>query len=442
MDQEQLLRSTAENILNAIRGGALTRQPLQIFRIRKRRGLRVGCLELQAGTDNGKLRGALAAHDAAALRPLISWRTDVEPIITIAGSGQDAAVRVEIPWPSNLSTSKIALSTLNRPSGDRWQLAWWVGPEQYGGLRGLRLGDSTPHILIAGITGTGKSILLQQLIAQLAEQHVLIVIVDAKGGRAIKMVSTARGTVGPIAHQPIDIRSALSWVLKQMRDRYDGGQDTRPIVLVIDELVNLTRDAAMRPLLETIITEGREARVFVVAATQYPTIEAITPIIARNFVARIALHVPDQAASAVATGDPSYQAHKLLMAGDSLIISPGGRSARVQVAYLDRPDTIQRWTPPLTEWPEDGEADIPTRWPTAAELAHALIAARQDPPDGRKRLADRLREDTPPIPAGHADRMQALVATGRSLLGELARLGVSVCLPAGETRQNQPETAI
>jgi hypothetical protein len=436
--KDDLLVKTAQNILQECAAGRVARASIYIQRIATTPGLRVGRIDLKAGHKNGPLYSALAAHEAAALRHLIAWRTDAVPMVSIVGTGDQAAVSVEVPWPDDMAMRDIPLSgvRLPKPTGRDPDLEWWIGPSQFGGLIGLSLCDETPHILIVGVPGAGKSVILQSLIAQVAgsDMERLVILLDAKGGRAIKRLGHARWTVGPVAHELLDIHLALRWIIRQMHDRYDGGQDTRQIILVADELSDITQDKELRPLFEQVLQKGREARINIVAATHHPTTEVLSSLIARMFTARIALRVQDQASSTVATGDPDLHAHRLLPRGDCLVITAAGRHSRVQAAYLDRPDQVPTWPHLLDEWPADPEAALPERWPSPAETVHSIAAALHPEPEGRKKLEARLQSDHQPI--YHANRMQELVDWGRKVVDEMTRLGLSVCLSAEETLQN------
>ena len=429
--KRDLLTRLAQMVDYHARTGQLVRRtPIPIRKATVIPGLRVGALELHAGLESDRLIEALTRRSCALLRPLVPWSFPGEPIVELAGP----AIRVEIAWPDELAIQQVLLSRIRAGHVDGAQRpgdcpTWTIGVSQWGSAAGGEISDRMPHWLAVGSTGSGKSIALESFIAQMARyKDVLIVLVDAKGSKVVQNMRAARGVWGPIARDPVSIRSALAWAVRQMQDRFaavgnDNPLDRRPLVVVIDELANVVKDSTSAAQVELLATQGREANVHLFAATQYSTIDALGGAqIARNFLARIALHVPDQSASQVtAQGLP---AHQLLMHGDAYIIYPDQPHVRVQVAILDSDVVVPTWRPPLDDWPETS-AEIPTRWPRPDEVAHSLISASQPKIEGRSRLAQRYQAAG--IPVSSAERLQALVGYGRQVHAELTRVGVSVC---------------
>ncbi len=431
--KRDLLTRLAQSVEYYARTGQLVRRtPIPIYKATVIPGLRVGAIEFDAGLESDRFIEALTRRGCVLLRPLIPWHFPGDPIVELVGP----AIRVEIAWPDELATQQVKLSRIRQgradPDGNPHageSPVWTIGVSQWGDAVGGELSDRMPHWLIVGSTGSGKSIALESFIAQMSRyKDILIVLVDAKGSRVIQNMRSARGVWGPIARDPVGIRSALSWAVRQMQDRFaaignDNPLDRRPLVVVIDELANVVEDPTSAAQLELIATQGREANVHLVGATQYSTIKALGGAqIARNFLARIALHVPDQSASQVtALGRP---AHNLLMNGDGYAIYPDMPYIRVQVAILDADFVVPTWRPPLDDWPES-TVEIPTRWPRPDELAHSLISASQQKIEGRSLLAKRYQSAG--IPVSSAERLQALVSYGRQVHAELTRVGVSVC---------------
>lgn len=417
-------------------GQLVRRTPIRINRATVIPGLRVGALELHAGLESDRLLEALTRRGCALLRPLIPWPFTGEPIVELVGP----AIRVEIAWPDDLAVQQIPLSRIRaRTPSDSPHAndvpVWMIGVSQWGDAVGGELSDRMPHWLVVGSTGSGKTIAVESFIAQMARyQDILIVLVDAKGSQVIQRMRAARGVWGPIARDVVGIRSALSWATHQMQGRFsavgnDLPIDRRPLVVVIDELANVVKDPPSAAALELIATQGREANVHLFAATQYSTIEAQGGAqVARNLLARVALHVPDQSAAQVtAQGLP---AHQLLMHGDAFVIYPDQPHVRVQIAILDADVVVPTWRPPLDDWPE-AAVEIPTRWPRPDEVAHSLISASQAKTEGRARLAQRLMEAG--IPVSSHDRLHALVRYGREVHAELTRNRVSVCPVSADT---------
>lgn len=433
----ELLTRLAHGVEHYARTGQLVRRtPIPIRKATIIPGLRVGALEFHAGLESDRLLEALTRRGCALLRPLVPWQFPGEPIVELAGP----AIRVEIAWPDDLAVQQVKLSRIRRrPAPDVPRAGdaptWTIGVSQWGDAVGGELSDRMPHWLAVGSTGSGKSVAVESFIAQMARYpDILIVLVDAKGSRVIQNMRAARGVQGPIARDLVSIRSALAWSVRHMQDRFasisNGNSfDRRPLVVVIDELANVVKDQPSAAQLELIATQGREAGVHLFAATQYSTIDALGGAqIARNFLARIALHVPDQSASQVTAG--GLPAHQLLMHGDAYIIYPDMPHVRAQVAILDQDVVVPTWRPPLDDWPAS-DVEIPTRWPRPDEIAHSLISASQTKFEGRALLAKRFQAAG--IPVSSADRLQALVGYGRQIHAELFREGLSVCPVAPDT---------
>jgi hypothetical protein len=420
---------------HASSGQLVRRTPIRIAKATVTPGLRVGALELHAGLESDRMIEALTRRGCALLRPLVPWPFPGEPIVQLAGP----AIRIEIAWPDNLAIHQIALSRIrsrgvsgNGPSGNAHSQndpTWTIGVSQWGEAIGGELSDRMPHWLVVGSTGSGKSIAVESLIAQLARhKDLILVLVDAKGSRVIQRMRAARGVWGPIARDVVGIRAALAWSVRQMADRFaaignDQAADPRPLVVVIDELADVVKDNFCATQVELVATKGREANVHLVAATQYSTVDALGgPQIARNLLARVALHVPDQSAAQVtAQGLP---AHQLLMAGDAYVIYPDQPHVRIQVAMLDDDVVVPTWRPPLDDWPA-ADLELPARWPHPDEIAHSIISATQIKREGRGALARRFAAAG--VPVSSAERMQSLVQLGREVHAELNREGLSVC---------------
>ena len=429
-EKVELLRQFAKRIERAcLMGQVVRRRSVQLQRAVMSRGLRAGCVDLFAGMETDRVFSALSRSDAAMVRPLVpaGWSFAGSPSVSLVGR----AIRIEVAWPEHLAVTRVPLSRLKIPSSTgaaTAPLRWMVGLSQFGHVaEGLvTLGDEAPHALVCGTTGAGKSVVQEALIAQMAQREdVRMVVIDGKGSKHIAHVANARGMVGPVARDSVSIRAALQWAVREMQQRYGGARDTRAVLIVIDELWNIVQDEKAKALLTLLLSQGREARCFVVAATQYPTVDAIGgPQAARNFVMRIAMHVPDLAASYVATGLQNANAHRLMMKGDALKVMLGGDMVRLQTAYADNLDRLPRARPEFEEWPDEEAAmDMPSRF-EAEHVAHAIISASQSNGEGRRRLLTRLLDAG--LKKYSSEKMQALAEFGRQVLTEMKRNGWSV----------------
>lgn len=146
------------------------------------------------------------------------------------------------------------------------------------------------HTLIAGATGSGKSVLLHLLLSEFPQCQKMVI--DLKRvefvGEKKKLLMYADDLQGAInlleaANRIINKR------LKKMQRKGMKKTSERSVLVVIDELIPLTKGGKRReavPLLERISTIGRAAGVFLVACTQRPTNDTITPVLSANFSVR------------------------------------------------------------------------------------------------------------------------------------------------------------
>ncbi len=216
-----------------------------------------------------------------------------------------------------------------------------------------------PHLLIAGATGSGKSVCVNAIVTSLlmsnGPETVRFVMVDPKmvelpGYNGIPHL------LGPVITDPSQAAGALSWLMLQMDDRYrlfsDVGvrnileynrkaqrsrtrQPLPYVVLVIDELADLMMTAAV-DVERQLCRLGQMARatgIHLVLATQRPSVDVITGLIKANFPARIAFAVTTQIDSRVILDTPG--AEKLLGRGDMLFMAPdSAKLARIQGCYV------------------------------------------------------------------------------------------------------------
>jgi len=214
-----------------------------------------------------------------------------------------------------------------------------------------------PHLLIAGATGSGKSVCINAVICSLlmnnGPESVQLMMVDPKmvelpGYNGIPHL------VGPVLTDPTHAAGALAWLMLQMDERYrmfaDSGvrniveYNSRKarrggalpyIVLVIDELADLMMTAAddIERQVCRLAQMSRATGIHLVLATQRPSVDVITGLIKANFPARIAFAVTSLIDSRVVLDGPG--AEKLLGRGDMLFMAPDSpKLARIQGCYV------------------------------------------------------------------------------------------------------------
>jgi len=391
-------------------------KPIRVTSAQVVNGPRAGALLLSAGFDAGALLRALQADDCATLRQLIPYGFAGAPIAFMV----ERTIRVEAGWPKGLADDDIPLKALGQhpTNGGRWL----VGRNERGDVLTAGLDDHTPHWLVSGQTGSGKSTALVSAIAQLAKDpDNRLLLIDAKHGASFRAVASVRGRIGPVADDILSARGALAWTVREMAVRYSGGRDTRRVVVVIDEVQAIADDPLASESLRQVVSTGRGCGVHVIAATQHPVVAALGgPTVGRNLVGRLALRVADAEASRVAVGASQPRADYLLGRGDGYGVAPGAVH-RVQCAYLD--SEPERAEPDLTEWPE-ADAELPSGWPVGTEVGAALLSVSRG--EGRAKF----QRACSALGVKVADNNKAvrLLGLARDTLAWLGEHGADVCL--------------
>jgi len=440
MSRTELLTRWGSLLANAARSGALTGKPLPISRIETIKGPRAGALEIFAGLASGGLLRALARDGCANLRQFVPWSFVGDPQAFMAGR----YVRVEAGWPTGLADSIIRLGDCdNYVSGKYANDGRWIAGKNENAKTVMpKLGDKTPHFLVSGATGSGKSKALQCAVLQLAQDDKnAIVLVDGKMGESLKPLERLPGVVGPCAVDGPQVRNALGWAACEMRRRYESGNRDGRVVVVIDEFQELVQDPVVVDLLRKLCAQGRAAGVHLLLATQHPTVAAFgDSSIRRNLVGKIALHVLDADASRVAVGGSNPRADYLLGAGDSYTIAPGN-CHRVQLAFVDESDVTRIEEPGYSwiysRWPDFDGGDVGQDLPdvawkyTGAELAVSLVSASYS--EGRPAMVRRLQDAELGKPG--AERAIRLLKLGRDTNEWLGDNNFTVCL-AGDAQSD------
>jgi hypothetical protein len=404
-------------------------------------GPRVGALEIHAGVNSGSLMKSLSASQCALLRQFVPWHFTGNPQAFMHGR----YVRIEAGWPRELATSMIRLSDLSDkpPLGGRFV----AGMSEEGDTVVPTLDDRTPHFLISGTTGSGKSVTMRSIALQLsADPKNQLVLVDGKYGDSLRAVQRLAGVVGPCAVDTEAARNALGWVHAQMRQRYLSGKWQTRLVVLIDEVQEFIEDAMFVSLLQRLTSQGRAAHVHCIVGTQHPTVDSFGDTrIRRMLPGKIALMVDDPDASRVAVGGALPRADQLLGAGDAYTIGPGS-CHRVQIAYaddaIDDDARLGRWEFP--GWPmyepeDPREMGEEVNWSySGAELAVSIVSAQKG--EGRPTMIKRLEEAGLGRPG--SQRAARLLDLGREAFEWLSEHDHAACLPGNGHGESEiaPET--
>ena len=212
-----------------------------------------------------------------------------------------------------------------------------------------------PHVLIAGATGSGKSVAINTFMCSMlfraSPAEVKFILVDPKRVELTGYNDIPHLLV-PVIVEPKKVVSALKWAADEMDNRYKklaevgvkniasynelAGLAAMPnIVIVIDELADimLFAPAEVEESITRIAQMARAVGIHLVLATQRPSVDVITGLIKANIPARIAFNVSSMMDSRVILDGPG--AEKLLGRGDMLYIPPDqSKPSRVQGTYV------------------------------------------------------------------------------------------------------------
>jgi S-DNA-T family DNA segregation ATPase FtsK/SpoIIIE len=219
-----------------------------------------------------------------------------------------------------------------------------------------------PHMLIAGQTGSGKSVMINTVLTSLLYKNspsdMKLILVDPKQVE-LTPYNDIPHLLTPVITEPEKCISALKWAVSEMERRLKtfasvskrniaefnslSDQDSMPyVVIVIDELADLMMMAArdVEALIVRIAQKARAAGIHLVLATQRPSVDVITGLIKANVPARVAFTVASQVDSR--TIIDGVGAEKLLGMGDMLFsTSDMPKPIRVQGAYITDDETIK-----------------------------------------------------------------------------------------------------
>ena len=216
---------------------------------------------------------------------------------------------------------------------------------------------SMPHLLIAGTTGSGKSVCINTIITSLLYKHspdnCKLVLIDPK----MLELSSYEGIphlLSPVITDAKKATSALSWTVKEMENRYklmssegvrniDGYNQKHKlkmpyIVVVVDEMSDLMLISSreIESYVQKLSAMARAAGIHIIMATQRPSVDVITGTIKANFPTRISFQVSSKIDSKTILGEQG--AEQLLGKGDMLFMSSANKIFRIHGPYVSEGD--------------------------------------------------------------------------------------------------------
>ncbi len=213
--------------------------------------------------------------------------------------------------------------------------------------------SSMPHLLIAGTTGSGKSVCINTIILSLLYRHTpercKFILIDPK----MLELSTYEGVphlLCPVITEAKKAASVLGWVVKEMESRYrlmtkegvrniDGYNSKHKlpmpyIVVVVDEMSDLMLVAGkeIENYIQKLSQMARAAGIHIIMATQRPSVDVITGTIKANFPTRISFQVTSKIDSRTILGEQG--AEQLLGKGDMLYMSSANKVIRIHAPFV------------------------------------------------------------------------------------------------------------
>lgn len=238
-----------------------------------------------------------------------------------------------------------------------------------------------PHLLIAGATGSGKSVCINAITTCLlfnnTPEDLRLVMIDPKRVELSRFNGLPH-LLGRVEHEPERVIAVLKWVTREMDERYnkfaqigarnleDYNRKVRPrserlpcIIVIIDELADLmlAEPEEMEWLVCRIAQMARATGIHLIIATQRPSVDVVTGLIKANFPARISFAVTSQVDSRVILD--SAGAETLLGEGDMLYLAPdSSKLVRIQGCFVSDKEikrVVEFWQERAgLEWLEEG----------------------------------------------------------------------------------------
>jgi S-DNA-T family DNA segregation ATPase FtsK/SpoIIIE len=320
---------------------------------------------------NGKVKVERDGSPKVRLEEVSKTRVKVERIASLANDLALAlavpSIRVESPVPGtglvgievpNTGTALVSLRSVVESAAfqklrSKSKLAVALG-KGAGGEPAVADLAKMPHLLVAGATGTGKTVCLNNLITCLlmltTPAEVRLIIIDPKRVEMIAF-SHVPHLITPVVVEINKVIEVLRRVTKEMDNRYHklaavgvrkiedynkkAAEPLPYIVVLVDELADLMMSSAeiIEPLICRLAQLSRATGIHLVLATQRPSVDVVTGLIKANFPARISFAVPSMVDSRTILDTSG--AERLIGPGDMLYLPPdAGKPVRLRGCFV------------------------------------------------------------------------------------------------------------
>ncbi len=316
-------------------------------------------------------RYEIAMPEGISVKKILSLDADIAYALSARGQ-----IRIEAPVPGrsivgievpNDKVAKVSIKDVLMSKEFTMSpspLAFSLGKDITGTVRVCNLAKM-PHLLVAGTTGSGKSVCLNAIIVSIlykaSPDDVKFIMIDPKQVELSMYEGLPHMVVPKVITDATKAVNALQWAVDEMERRFNLISEARVrnideynktedvvsgkkkkipfLVIIFDEFADfmLVAKNEIEDKIMRLAQKARAAGIHLILATQRPSTDVVTGTIKANFPARIAFKVASRVDGEVIMGSPG--AEKLLGYGDMLYKPSDSAPARIQGCFIDTPET-------------------------------------------------------------------------------------------------------
>lgn len=316
-------------------------------------------------------RYEIAMPEGISVKKILSLDADIAYALSAKGQ-----IRIEAPIPGrsivgievpNSKVAKVSIKDVLQSKEFQMSpspLTFALGKDIAGGVRVCNL-QKMPHLLVAGTTGSGKSVCLNSIIVSLlyksSPDEVKFIMIDPKQVELSMYEGLPHMVIPKVITDANKAVNALGWAVDEMERRFNLISDARVrnigeynqtedvrngkkkkmpyLVIIFDEFADfmVEHKNEIESKIQRLAQKARAAGIHLILATQRPSTDVVTGTIKANFPARIAFKVASRVDSEVIMG--SIGAEKLLGYGDMLYKPADTSPQRLQGCFIDTPET-------------------------------------------------------------------------------------------------------